>query len=228
VDPKLPMCDLHCHTFHSDGELSPAELFARAEAAGIGALAVTDHVEWSSVETTVPALVAACAAERSGGRLLALPGAELTHVRPAQIGKLAERCRQLGAVIVIVHGQTIVEPVPAGTNRAAIEAGVDVLAHPGMITEEEARLAAAAGVRLEISGRQGHCLTNGHVARVAAAAGAELTFGSDSHECGDLRGLDMALTILRGAGLDEAGARKAIDNGRRLLQSRADKLERTG
>jgi len=219
----MSMCDLHCHTFLSDGDLSPAELFARAEAAGIGALAVTDHVEWATVETTVPALVAACEAERSGGKLLALPGAELTHVRPSQIGRLVERCRRLGAMIVIVHGQTIVEPVPAGTNRAAIEAGVDVLAHPGLITEEEVRLAAAAGVRLEISGRQGHSLTNGHVARLAAQAGAELTFGSDSHSPGDLRDLRTALAILRGAGLDEASANRVIENGRRLLQSRSAK-----
>jgi putative hydrolase len=217
------MYDLHCHTFLSDGDLSPAELFARAEAAGLEAIAVTDHVEWATVEHTVPALAAACQAERSGGKLLALPGAELTHVRPAQIARLAERCRQLGAMIVIVHGQTIVEPVPAGTNRAAIEAGVDVLAHPGLITEDEARLAAAAGVRLELSGRQGHSLTNGHVAKLAAAAGAELTFGSDTHGPDDLRGLEMALAILRGAGLDEAGARRVIDNGRRLLESRASK-----
>ncbi|HOX08374.1 MAG TPA: histidinol phosphate phosphatase domain-containing protein [Planctomycetota bacterium] len=228
MDPRLPMCDLHCHTFLSDGELSPAELFARAEAAGIGALAVTDHVEWSTVETTVPALVAACQAERAGGRLLALPGAELTHVRPAQIARLAQRCRELGAMIVIVHGQTIVEPVPAGTNRAAIEAGVDVLAHPGLITEEEVRMAASAGVRLEVSGRQGHSLTNGHVVSLARAAGAELTFGSDTHGCGDPRGLEMALAILRGAGLDEASARKTIDNGRRLLESRAARQERMG
>jgi histidinol phosphatase-like PHP family hydrolase len=221
VDQKIRLCDLHTHTFLSDGDLSPAELFARAEHAGIAALAVTDHVDWATVETTVPALIAACQAECSGGRVLALPGAELTHVRPAQIGKLAERCRQLGAKVILVHGQTIVEPVPAGTNRAAIEAGVDVLAHPGLITEEEARLAAKAGVRLELSARQGHSLTNGHVARLALAVGAELTFGSDTHAPDDLRGPEAALAILRGAGLDEAAARKVLAGGLALLETRA-------
>lgn len=217
------MCDLHSHTFHSDGELSPAELFARAEHAGLAAIAVTDHVDWSCAESTVPALAAACDAERSGGKLLALPGAEITHVRPAQIAKLAERCRQLGAKIIIVHGQTIVEPVPAGTNRAAIEAGVDVLAHPGLITEDEVRLAARNGVRLEVSGRQGHSLTNGHVIRLAQAHGAELTFGSDTHSPSDLRPTEMAMKILRGAGLDEAAALKVLENTRRLLESRSAK-----
>jgi hypothetical protein len=35
--------DLHAHTLHSDGELTIAELAARAAAAGLDALAVTDH-----------------------------------------------------------------------------------------------------------------------------------------------------------------------------------------
>ena len=42
------------------------------------------------------------------------------------------------------------EPVEPGTNEAAIRSPwVDVLAHPGLITPEEARLAAERGVRLE-------------------------------------------------------------------------------
>jgi len=219
---KSEMPDLHTHTFLSDGDLCPAELLARAEHTGITAIAITDHVDWATVETTVPAVVAACKAECSGGKLLALPGAELTHVRPGQIAGLAERCRQLGARIILVHGETIVEPVPAGTNRAAIEAGVDVLAHPGMISEKDVALATELGVRLEVSGRQGHSLTNGHVVRLARAAGAELTFGSDSHSPGNLRGRSMALSILRGAGLDEKSAGGVLDAGLRLLNSRSE------
>ncbi|MHC4916486.1 MAG: histidinol phosphate phosphatase domain-containing protein [Planctomycetota bacterium] len=219
--PEMP--DLHSHSFLSDGDLCPAELFTRAEHAGVTAIAVTDHVDWATVETTVPAIVAACEAECSGGKLLAIPGAEITHVRPGQIAELAERCRQLGARVVLVHGQTVVEPVPAGTNRAAIEAGVDVLAHPGLITAEEVALAAELGVRLEISGRQGHCLTNGRVAALARSAGAELTFGSDSHAPEDLRGREAALTVLRGAGLEGPAAESVLDGGLRLLNARSER-----
>jgi histidinol phosphatase-like PHP family hydrolase len=218
--PEMP--DLHTHSFLSDGDLCPAELLVRAEHAGITAIAITDHVDWATVETTLPAVVAACEAECSGGRLLALPGAELTHVRPGQIARLAERCRQLGARIVLVHGETIVEPVPAGTNRAAIEAGVDVLAHPGMISEKEVELAVEAGVRLEVSGRAGHSLTNGHVVKLARAAGAELTFGSDTHSPGDLRSRSMAMSILRGTGLDHKAAEGVLAAGLRLLNSRSE------
>jgi histidinol phosphatase-like PHP family hydrolase len=219
---KPGMPDLHTHTFLSDGDLCPAELFARAESVGVTALAVTDHVDPATVERTVPMVVEACRAECSGGKLLALPGAELTHVRPGQIAELAERCRQLGAVVVLVHGETIVEPVPAGTNRAAIEAGVDILAHPGLITEKDAELAAQLGVRLEVSGRKGHCLTNGHVVRAAKAAGAELTFGSDGHSPGDYRGRDMALRILRGAGLTPEAAENVLEGGLKLLNARSE------
>ena len=35
--------DLHTHTFHSDGELSPEQLIVAAKAMGIDILAITDH-----------------------------------------------------------------------------------------------------------------------------------------------------------------------------------------
>jgi len=35
--------DLHSHTLHSDGDRTPAQLFAEAKAAGVEVLAVTDH-----------------------------------------------------------------------------------------------------------------------------------------------------------------------------------------
>ncbi len=37
------MIDLHSHTLHSDGDRSPAQLFAEAKAAGLTVLSVTDH-----------------------------------------------------------------------------------------------------------------------------------------------------------------------------------------
>ena len=82
----------------------------------------------------------------------------------------------------MVHGETPVEPVPAGTNHAAINAGVDLLAHPGIIAEEDVKLAAAKGVALEITARKGHSLGNGRVAALprstaiqVGAAGAPTT-----------------------------------------------------
>ena len=48
--------------------------------------------------------------------------------------------------LVVVHGESIIEPVEKGTNIAALQCPyVDILAHPGLITLEEAKMAAARG-----------------------------------------------------------------------------------
>jgi histidinol phosphatase-like PHP family hydrolase len=109
--------------------------------------------------------------------------------------------RESGAAIVVGHGETIVEPVAAGTNRALIEAGVDILAHPGLIDKADAALAARRGVALEISGRKGHSFTNGYVLKVARLTGAKLVFDSDGHADGDLPDRRQAECIAFGAGM---------------------------
>ena len=92
------------------------------------------------------------------GNITIIPGMEITHVPKGLIGELISEARKLGAMYVVVHGETLAEPVEEGTNHEAILAGADILAHPGLITEEDARLAAERGVLLEISARKGHCL----------------------------------------------------------------------
>ncbi len=42
-------CDLHCHSTHSDGLLTPSELVARAVQRGVDTLALTDHDELSGL-----------------------------------------------------------------------------------------------------------------------------------------------------------------------------------
>lgn len=197
------MIDLHTHTFASDGALGPAELVRRAEAAGLAALAITDHADASNLERLVRELAAFVRETQPYLRIRLLPGVELTHVPPGQLAGLVRRARQLGALLVVVHGETVSEPVAAGTNRAAIEAGVDILAHPGLITAEEARLAAARGVRLEISTRPSHGVANGHVAAAARAAGAELVIDSDTHAPSDIMEAGWRRRIALGAGLAE-------------------------
>jgi putative hydrolase len=204
----INLIDLHTHTVLSDGDLIPTELARRAEVVGYKVLGIADHVDTALVESVVPVLVQVAKDLAPVMKLKVLPGAEVTHCRPEHIGRVVERARQLGARVVIVHGETPAEPVIAGTNRAAIEAGCDILAHPGFLTEAEAQLAAQKGVLLEISGRKGHCLTNGHVAQVARRAGAQVIFGSDSHAPEDLRSAAEAQAVLAGAGLsaDEIAA----------------------
>jgi histidinol phosphatase-like PHP family hydrolase len=197
------MIDFHTHTFLSDGELVPAEHIRRAEVHGYRVLGISDHADFATMEFCVAAARLAAGAENELGRMTVIAGIELTHVRLVHVARCVERARKLGAQCVIMHGETVVEPVEPGTNRAAIEAGVDILAHPGLIAPEDVKLAAERGVRLEISGRCGHSLTNGHVARLARAAGAKLIFGSDVHSCGDFPNRTFAETICRGAGLSD-------------------------
>ncbi|MBU0513538.1 MAG: histidinol phosphate phosphatase domain-containing protein, partial [Proteobacteria bacterium] len=136
------MIDLHVHTLLSDGALLPTELVRRLEMLGYEAVALTDHVDAGNLESVIASGRRVAESLAGVQPVKVVPGVELTHVPPPLIQTLAQRARDLGAELVVVHGETLVEPVAPGTNRAAIEAGADVLAHPGLLTPEEAALAA--------------------------------------------------------------------------------------
>lgn len=195
------MIDLHSHTFFSDGALGVAEHLRRVEVLGYKAIAITDHADSSNIHILIPALIKAAKDMNPVNVTQLIVGVELTHVPPALIAPLARQCRVLGAQLIVVHGETPVEPVVTGTNRAALEADIDLLAHPGFITEEEARLAAKNNILLELSGRKGHSLTNGHVARMAERTGARLAINADAHGPGDFLTTAMAEKVGMGAGL---------------------------
>ena len=210
------MIELHSHTTLSDGELIPAELVRRAEVEGVRAICITDHGDGGLIEWSIPILVRLAEQYAASGGIKIVPGVELTHCRVEHLKELVARSRRLGAKLVTCHGETIVEPVVAGTNRAAILAGVDVLAHPGLISPADVRLAAKRGVCLEISGRRGHCLTNGHVAAMARRYGAKLVFGSDAHAASDLHTREAAERVLKGAGLRSNEVRGVFKESERL------------
>jgi putative hydrolase len=195
------MIDLHTHSLFSDGELTPAELVRRFEVAGYRALAITDHGDQSNIDLIIPRLVAFCEEINRLEGIRVIPGIELTHIRPEAIPALVSRSRELGARLVVVHGETIVEPVAPGTNRMAIESSVDILAHPGLITEEEVLLAKEHSVYLELTSRKGHSLTNGHVAKLAHRIEAPLVLNSDAHAPGDIWPVTRLHEIVVAAGL---------------------------
>jgi histidinol phosphatase-like PHP family hydrolase len=195
------MIDLHTHSLYSDGELVPAELWRRAQVKGYRYLAITDHVDASNFEVVFTRLKTAALSLNRGDYPLLIPGLEFTHLPPALIAPLTAQARALGVPLIIVHGETLAEPVAPGTNRAAIEADIDLLSHPGLITLEEAALARERGIFLELSARKGHALANGHVARVAQEVGASLIVNTDAHGPSDLITRQQAERIARGAGL---------------------------
>jgi histidinol phosphatase-like PHP family hydrolase len=210
--------DLHTHSILSDGELIPFELVRRAEAAGYSALAITDHVDPSNIEHVVSTIARAAEKIKGHTTVNVIAGAELTHVPPALIAELVEEARRLGARIVAVHGETPVEPVLEGTNRAGIEAGADIIAHPGLITEEDVFLAKERGVALEISTRKGHSLSNGHVAKMAIKHGAALVINTDAHSPSDLVTKETARNVLLAAGLREEHTEIVFENSRNIVQ----------
>jgi histidinol phosphatase-like PHP family hydrolase len=212
------MYDFHTHTFLSDGVLAPVELIRRAHHAGYRVIAVTDHVGPGNLELVLNTLIKDCEAASARWDILALPGVEITHVPKEDIAPMAREARYAGAKVVNVHGETVTEPVEPGTNLSAVRSkAIDVLAHPGLITPDEARIAADNGVFLEVSARKGHAFANGHVVRMARAAGARMVLDSDAHAPEDLLTREFAMTVALGAGLKHDEAMALLDNGPRDL-----------
>jgi putative hydrolase len=203
--------DLHMHSTFSDGELIPGEMVRRAAALGYEAMSITDHVDFSNIDLVVPAMIRFAKQQAPYYPMTFVVGVEITHLPPVLIAPLAKRARELGAQLVVVHGETLVEPVRNGTNFAAVECEyVDILAHPGLVEHRTVEEAAARGLYLELSGRQGHCLGNGRTAALARQLGAKLLVNSDAHSPSDMFGQSHASAVAAGAGLNEEEVQTAI------------------
>ena len=212
------MYDFHTHTFLSDGVLSPTELIRRAVCVGYEVMAITDHVGPGNLEFILTALKKDCELAEKHWDIKVMPGVEITHTPKGDIDRLAKEARRLGAGIINGHGETITEPVEPGTNMAAVSSNnVDILAHPGLITEEEAYIAASNEVFLEVSGRKGHGLANGHVVKTATLAGAQLILDSDAHEPQDLMTREYAEKVAIGAGLSREQATSLLNTSPLIL-----------
>jgi putative hydrolase len=211
--------DFHCHTYLSDGELSPVELIRTASVNGYTAMAITDHGGIGFLADRFRELRRDIEIATRHWPMQVLLGVELTHLPPEAIAEAAANARAVGAQVVVVHGETMVEPVPPGTNLAALTcADVDVLGHPGLLTEEDAELAARTAKYVEISARRGHSLSNGLVVQRCLAAGAWLLVDSDGHGPGDLLTEARARSVALGAGVPEGRlAEVLITNPQRLL-----------
>ncbi len=211
--------DLHTHSTHSDGILIPAEVARSAEVKGYLGVAITDHVDSSNILHVIKSnLEFKEWFNKSSNNFKVIVGVEITHVNPKDIAPLTKIARDNGADIVVMHGETISEPVYEGTNRQAILSDVDILAHPGLITYEDACLAKEHNVFLEITTRKSHALTNGHVANMARRAGAELVIDNDAHEPSDFVGYEKARKIMLGAGLDENEIKHIINNNKYIFE----------
>jgi len=198
----MKMIDLHTHSLLSDGIYLPMELVRRAFVRGYVIFAITDHVDTSNISRVVPEVVkVASEINRQKNGIKVISGAEVTHAPAGSMKELVKEARRLGAKLVVVHGETVAEPVVSGTNRIGLESGIDILAHPGLISEEDFRFAKKAGVRLEISAREGHCLTNGHLVQLWRKFGGNLVINTDGHQEEDLFTEERYFGVGMGAGL---------------------------
>jgi len=196
------MYNLHAHTFLSDGALLPSEVAVRYQDKGYRVIAITDHVDYSNIKQVAKAITEFCRRWPKNSSIKVLPGVELTHLPPEQFKPLAALARKEGIKIIIAHGETPVEPVAKDTNRLSLLADIDILAHPGLISDADTELAARRGIFLEITSRNGHNQTNAHVVKQARKFGAKLILNNDSHTPEDIItpaelikvGLDSGLT----------------------------------
>jgi histidinol phosphatase-like PHP family hydrolase len=213
-------CDFHTHTILSDGEMIASELARRAQATDHLAIAIADHVDKSNIRGLVLGLVEAARDINSFWEVRLLVGVELTHVPYQTIDELARRSKELGANLVIVHGESPVEPVIKGTNAAAAKSRyVDIIAHPGRLTLQDARLAADSGKFAEITAKKGHGKTNGWVVKVATEAGLEMVVNTDLHTPDDFITQEKALEIALESGMSmDAALRSIRDNPLRILE----------
>ncbi len=217
----MNMISLHNHTSHSDGELLPSELARRCEIIGYSFVGITDHADSSNLEELVKGAVRVCRdINKYFLTIKAIPGVELTHVAPKNIPVLAKEARRLGAKLILVHGETIAEPVRPGTNFEALNSDIDILAHPGYITKKEMALAKKRGIYIEITTKHGHSLTNGHVAKLALQAGVKMVLNTDGHRPADFVNLLQGLRVAEGAGLSPAQARQLIKNSELIAKEK--------
>ncbi|MDD1771226.1 MAG: histidinol phosphate phosphatase domain-containing protein, partial [Methanomassiliicoccales archaeon] len=187
--------DLHCHTLLSDGELLPTELARRAMVMGHSAIAATDHASISNLDRLISEVKADAELVKEWD-IDMLAGVEITHVPMRKLDEVVVAAKRRGAEIIVVHGETVTEPVEHGTNAVAVNnPDVDILAHPGFITLDEAQMAKDNDVILEITSRRGHNATNGHVASMALQVGAKMVVNTDTHAPSDLIDYDTAMKV---------------------------------
>lgn len=229
------MTDFHIHiqagsfpSPHAAG-MNAAEALRRASLCGLRAVGLIVRTDGSDLDGFAP-LASRIRALSLYANVEAFAGVELVHVPPALLPETVREAREHGAELVIVHGETLADDVEVGTNLAAVEAGADILAHPGLVDDRVAAYAAEKGVALELSACPRHCLSNAWTAIMAHKAGCLLTPGSDALTPGDLANAGRWERICLGAAMTDAMREHFRDSAstltNRLMAARKETKEK--
>ncbi|HEX6309675.1 MAG TPA: PHP domain-containing protein [Longimicrobiales bacterium] len=191
--------DLHTHTRHSrDALLHPAELVARARAAGFDRIAVTDHntIAGAHEAAAIDAELVIMGEEIDCAGGAHLIGLFLTETIPPHrsIEETAERIRDQGGLVYAPH--------PFAYLKSARERARRVIAVADVVEVHNARAFAPAW--------------NRRAATAAAEAGLPVAAGSDSHFAHEIGG---AFTEI--APFTDAAAFRTVLSGARPAAVRA-------
>ncbi|MBK5112783.1 MAG: histidinol phosphate phosphatase domain-containing protein [Candidatus Heimdallarchaeota archaeon] len=220
ANEKIGRCDFHTHSFLTDGVLLPIEQLRRAFIHGHVGYGITDHVSLSTLDV-IPKLIEDCKLATKHWGILALPGVEVTHVPVNAIEEVVEKSIEMGALIVVVHGETIAEPVEPGTNLKATQCkDVDILANPGLLTKDVADQCKKNNVFVEITSNRTHSITNGHVAKIGKESQVKFIQNTDTHSPGDMKSYEEGERILIASGFSKKESNVILQDNIREFLSR--------
>lgn len=214
------MYNLHCHSLLSDGVLLPSEVAVRYSSLGYKVIAITDHADYSNIESVIKSILNFTEHWPKEAKIKVLSGIELTHLPLEQFAPLVKYSRQQGIKIIVGHGETLVEPVAKGTNRSCLEAGIDILSHPGLISDEDVTLSIKKGVFLEITSRSGHQLANSHIVEQALKLGGHLILNTDSHQPEDIISPQELNKVASACGLNQNQIEKIYQNVEKFIKEK--------
>jgi hypothetical protein len=179
--------DLHAHTIHSDGTLTPVELVARARANGVGTLALTDHDVTDGVDE------ARAAASGAGVRLV--PGVEISVTWQRQTVHVVGLCIDTGHR-PLQHGL-------ARLRECRLWRGEEIgrrLQKKNIVGANEAVRRMARGAVVSRTHFARFLLEHGYVATLGQAFKQYLAQGRAAHVPGQWARLEEALGWIHGAG----------------------------
>lgn len=196
--------DLHMHSTISDGTLHLEELVEVAMDRGYSAMAFTDHVFFDNYKRIADKIINWVDKNQEHYKdIVLIPGVEITFATPKEIGIITKDVRAMGSKCVVVHGEASFERTPKGTNDAAIEHGVNVLAHPSYITKEQVVASLKTGTAFELSARDCYNYANKQIAETVLQNGGKMVINSDSHQIGAMLSKHKVLETAKIANLTE-------------------------